>query len=151
MAAHMFIFYMGVTSDLTPPTCLSPFAAAAIAGSPPMATAWQAMRLGTVLFIVPFMFVYSPELLMIGPWAPILLSTATAALGVVCLAAGLQGWLRSRATIVDRALLLTAGGLFVIPRPVANLAGLALLAAVYGLQSFRRTPEVTPAPAASLD
>ena len=66
MAAHMFIFYMGVTSDLTPPTCLSPFAAAAIAGSPPMATAWQAMRLGAVLFIVPFMFVYSPELLMIG-------------------------------------------------------------------------------------
>ena len=53
MAAHMFIFYMGVTSDLTPPTCLSPFAAAAIAGSPPMATAWQAMRLGAVLFIVP--------------------------------------------------------------------------------------------------
>ena len=46
VAAHMFIFYMGVTGDLTPPTCLSPFAAASIAGSPPMATAWQAMRLG---------------------------------------------------------------------------------------------------------
>ena len=74
MAAHMFIFYMGVTSDLTPPTCLSPFAAAAIAGSPPMATAWQAMRLGAVLFIVPFMFVYQPALLMIGPWSQILLA-----------------------------------------------------------------------------
>ena len=106
MAAHMFIFYMGVTSDLTPPTCLSPFAAAAIAGSPPMATAWQAMRLGAVLFIVPFMFVYQPALLMIGSWSQILLSAGTAALGVVCLAAGLQGWLRRRATLVDRLLLL---------------------------------------------
>ncbi len=151
MAAHMFIFYMGVTSDLTPPTCLSPFAAAAIAGSPPMATAWQAMRLGAVLFIVPFMFVYSPELLMIGPWSQILLSSGTAALGVFCLAAGLQGWLRCRATLIDRALLLAAGVLFVVPRFAADVVGLALLAIVYGLQSMRRTPEIAPAPVASLD
>ena len=151
MAAHMFIFYMGVTSDLTPPTCLSPFAAAAIAGSPPMATAWQSMRLGAVLFIVPFMFVYSPELLMIGPWPQILLSGGTAALGVICLAAGLQGWLRSRATFVDRALLLAAGFLFVVPWLVADVAGLVLLTIVYGLQSQRRVPEIAPAPVASLD
>ncbi|RPH74209.1 MAG: TRAP transporter fused permease subunit, partial [Candidatus Rokuibacteriota bacterium] len=109
MAAHMFIFYMGVTSDLTPPTCLSPFAAAAIAGSPPMATAWQAMRLGAVLFIVPFMFVYQPALLMIGPWPEILFAGGTAALGVICLAAGLQGWLRCPATLLDRLMLLVAG------------------------------------------
>jgi TRAP transporter 4TM/12TM fusion protein len=151
MAAHMFIFYMGVTSDLTPPTCLSPFAAAAIAGSPPMATAWQSMRLGAVLFIVPFMFVYSPELLMIGPWPQILLSGGTAAVGVVCLAAGLQGWLRSRATLVDRALLLAAGFLFVVPWLVADVAGLVLLTIVYGLQWQRRVPEIAPAPVASLD
>jgi TRAP-type uncharacterized transport system fused permease subunit len=151
MAAHMFIFYMGVTSDLTPPTCLSPFAAAAIAGSPPMATAWQAMRLGAVLFIVPFMFVYSPALLMIGPWPQILLAALTAGLGVFCLAAGLQGWLRSRATIADRALLIGAGFLLVVPRATANVTGVVLLAAVYGLQSLRRTSEIAPAPAASLD
>lgn len=151
MAAHMFIFYMGVTSDLTPPTCLSPFAAAAIAGSPPMATAWQAMRLGAVLFIVPFMFVYSPALLMMGTWPEILLKTATAAVGVVCLSAGLQGWLRTRATPLDRALLLAAAALLVVPRAAANLAGLALLGAVWGLQSLRRTPEIAAAPAPSLD
>jgi TRAP transporter 4TM/12TM fusion protein len=151
MAAHMFIFYMGVTSDLTPPTCLSPFAAAAIAGSPPMATAWQAMRLGAVLFIVPFMFVYQPSLLMIGPWPQILLSAGTAALGVICLAAGLQGWLRARATAVERALLIVAGFLFVSPWLSADAVGLALLGGVYGLQTLRRTPEVTPARAATLD
>jgi TRAP-type uncharacterized transport system fused permease subunit len=151
MAAHMFIFYMGVTSDLTPPTCLSPFAAAAIAGSPPMATAWQAMRLGAVLFIVPFMFVYQPSLLMIGPWPQILLAAGTAALGVVCLAAGLQGWLRCRATPVERLLLLAAGILFVAPWLLADLVALVLLVVTYGLQSLRGTPEIAPAPAASLD
>ena len=149
MAAHMFIFYMGVTSDLTPPTCLSPFAAAAIAGSPPMATAWQAMRLGAVLFIVPFMFVYQPALLMIGPWPQILLSAGTAALGVICLAAGLQGWLRTRATAVERALLIGAGFLLVIPQPLANLGCVILLLATLGLQSVRN-PEIVSAPTGSL-
>jgi TRAP transporter 4TM/12TM fusion protein len=151
MAAHMFIFYMGVTSDLTPPTCLSPFAAAAIAGSPPMATAWQAMRLGAVLFIVPFMFVYQPALLLIGSWPQILLASGTAALGVVCLAAALQGWLRTRVTLVDRVILLAAGFLFVAPWLLADLVALVLLGIVLGLQTLRRTPEMTPAPAASLD
>jgi len=151
MAAHMFIFYMGVTSDLTPPTCLSPFAAAAIAGSPPMATAWQAMRLGAVLFIVPFMFVYQPALLMIGPWPQILLAAGTAALGVVCLAAGLQGWLRCRATLVDRLMLFAAGFLFVTPWLLADLVALILLAGTYGLQGLRPAPEIASAPVASLD
>ena len=151
MAAHMFIFYMGVTSDLTPPTCLSPFAAAAIAGSPPMATAWQAMRLGAVLFIVPFMFVYSPELLMIGSWPDILFAFARAGVGVFCLAAGLQGWLRRRATPLERALLITAGMLLVVPNLTADAGGLVLLALVWTLQSLRRAPEIAPAPAASLD
>jgi TRAP transporter 4TM/12TM fusion protein len=151
MAAHMFIFYMGVTSDLTPPTCLSPFAAAAIAGSPPMATAWQAMRLGAVLFIVPFMFVYSPELLMIGSWPDVLFAFARAGVGVFCLAAGLQGWLRGRATALERALLVTAGILLVVPSLMADAGGLMLLALVWGLQSVRRAAEITPAPAPSLD
>ncbi|MGH7417903.1 MAG: TRAP transporter permease, partial [Candidatus Rokuibacteriota bacterium] len=145
MAAHMFIFYMGVTSDLTPPTCLSPFAAAAIAGSPPMATAWQAMRLGAVLFIVPFMFVYQPALLMIGPWSGILLAGGTAALGVVCLAAALQGWLRTRTTLLDRAILFVAGFLFVAPWLLGDLIALVLLAGIYGLQGLRRAPEIVPA------
>ncbi|HEV8584818.1 MAG TPA: TRAP transporter permease [Methylomirabilota bacterium] len=151
MAAHMFIFYMGVTSDLTPPTCLSPFAAAAIAGSPPMATAWQSMRLGAVLFIVPFMFVYQPSLLMIGSWPEILLAGGTAALGVICLAAALQGWLRCRTTLLDRAVLIVAGFLFVAPWFVADVVALILFGAVYGLQGLRRVPEVAPATAASLD
>jgi TRAP-type uncharacterized transport system fused permease subunit len=151
MAAHMFIFYMGVTADLTPPTCLSPFAAAAIAGSPPMATAWQAMRLGVVLYIVPFMFVYSPALLMIGSWSHVLLAVLPAAAGVFCLAAGLQGWLRCRATLFERAVLIAAAALFIAPNVVADVVAVVLVAFTYGMQSLRRAPGMAPAPAPSLD
>jgi TRAP-type uncharacterized transport system fused permease subunit len=116
-----------------------------------MATAWQAMRLGAVLFIVPFMFVYQPALLMIGPWPQILFAGGTAALGVICLAAGLQGWLRCRATLLDRVMLLVAGLLFVMPWVLADVVAFVLLALTYGLQGLRRVTEAAPAPAASLD
>jgi TRAP-type uncharacterized transport system fused permease subunit len=109
------------------------------------------MRLGAVLFIVPFMFVYQPALLMIGSWPQILGAAGTAMLGVVCLAAGLQGWLRGRATLVDRVLLFVAGGLFVAPWLLADAIALILLAVTYALQGLRRAPEITSAPAASLD
>jgi TRAP-type uncharacterized transport system fused permease subunit len=109
------------------------------------------MRLGAVLFIVPFMFVYSPELLMIGSWPEIGLAVTRAGIGIFCLAAGLQGWLRCRATVLDRALLVTAGFLLVVPNLVAGAGGLILLALAWGLQSLRRASEIAPAPAASLD
>jgi TRAP transporter 4TM/12TM fusion protein len=150
MAAHMFIFYMGVTSDLTPPTCLSPFAAAGIAGSPPMATAWQAMRLGAVLYIVPFMFVYSPALLAMGSLPEIILATLTAGLGVFCLAAGLQGWLRRAASPLERALLLGAAGALISPGLYTDLAGVGLLAGTLGLQAARGRREAADAVGASL-
>lgn len=137
MAAHMFIFYMGVTGDLTPPTCLSPFAAASIAGAKPMATAWQAMRLGVVLYIVPFMFVYSPALLMVGSWSAIALATLTAALGIFCLAAGLQGWLLRRATLFERALLLGAALSLISPGFYTDLTGVVLLGVVLTTQTAR--------------
>jgi TRAP-type uncharacterized transport system fused permease subunit len=109
------------------------------------------MRLGAVLFIVPFMFVYSPELLLIGTWPDVALAVGRAGVGVFCLAAGLQGWMRCRATPFDRALLLAAGLLLVVPSLLTDLAGLLLLAAAWTLQTVRRTAEIAPAPAASLD
>jgi TRAP-type uncharacterized transport system fused permease subunit len=116
-----------------------------------MATAWQAMRLGAVLFIVPFMFVYQPALLMIGSWPHIVLAGGTAALGVICLAAGLQGWLRCHTTLLDRVMLLAAGLLFVAPWMLADVIALALLGLTYAMQGPRRVPEVVPATAAPLD
>jgi len=151
MAAHMFIFYMGVTGDLTPPTCLSPFAAAAIAGSPPMATAWRAMRLGAVLYIVPFMFVYSPPLLMMGGLPDILLATATAGLGIFCLAAALQGWLLRATTPPERALLGAGAVALISPGLYTDLAGVGLLVAVLAMQSARGRRETVRAVNPSLE
>jgi TRAP transporter 4TM/12TM fusion protein len=151
MAAHMFIFYMGVTSDLTPPTCLSPFAAAGIAGAPPMATAWQAMRLGAVLYIVPFMFVYSPALLAMGSLTEIFMAAAIAGLGVFCLAAGLQGWLLRAATPVERALLLGAAAALISPTFYTDMAGVGLLVVAFALQCARGRREATHPVGASLD
>ncbi len=151
MAAHMFILYMGVTSDLTPPTCLSPFAAAGIAGSPPMATAWRAMRLGVVLYIVPFMFVYSPALLGMGSLGDVLVSTTTAGVGVLCLAAGLQGWLRREATPLERVMLLGAAFALIFPGIYTDLTGGGLLAAVLAAQTLRGRREPTRAVGAAVD
>jgi TRAP transporter 4TM/12TM fusion protein len=152
MAAHMFIFYMGVTGDLTPPTCLSPFAAAAIAGSPPMATAIRAMRLGAVLYIVPFMFVYSPALLAIGTLPEILLATLTAGTGIFCLAAGLQGWLLRATTPLERVLLLGAAVALIVPGLYTDLTGVGLLGLTLVIQSLRgRRQAARGAIAPSLD
>jgi TRAP transporter 4TM/12TM fusion protein len=150
MAAHMFIFYMGVTGDLTPPTCLSPFAAAAIAGSPPMATAIRAMRLGAVLYIVPFMFVYSPALLAMGTLPQILLATLTAGVGIFCLAAGLQGWLLRSTTPVERVFLLGAAIALIVPGLYTDLTGLGLLALALIQQMVRGRRETVRAVGAPL-
>ena len=92
MAAHMFAFYFGVVSDITPPTALAAVTAAGIAKSHPVTTMNQASRIGIAAFIVPFLFVYSPALLMNGTLIEIITSTLTAALGLACLSAALTGY-----------------------------------------------------------
>src|SRR3989442_6287710 len=103
-AAHMFIFYYAVLSEVSPPTALSPFAAAAITGGDPSKTTLQCWKYTTPAFLMPFMFVLDPSgtgLLLTGSfktlagaaWASIALVTSTAAVGIVALAGGLQGWL----------------------------------------------------------
>jgi TRAP transporter 4TM/12TM fusion protein len=151
MAAHFFILYMGVCSDLTPPTCLSPFAAAGIAGSPPMSTAFLSMRLGAVLYIVPFMFVYSPALLMEGTPLDILHATLAAGVGVFCLAAGLQGWVLRAAIWPERTLLLAASITLIEVGLYTDLAGLGLLATAIVSQVLRGRREVIRALSPSLE
>jgi len=86
-----------------------------------------------------------------GSWSAIALAATRAGLGVFCLAAGLQGWLRCRATPADRALLIAAAVLFIVPSFAADAVAVVLLATVYGLQWTRRAPATAPATAASLD
>ena len=135
LVSHFFVFYCGLTAMLTPPVCLVAFVAASIADAPFMKTGWQAMRLGIVVYIVPFMFAYSPELLMIGSVGNIILAIVTALIGVVFLSAGMQGYLLKPAGWAEKILLLAAGITMMIPGLATDLIGLGLgvLAVVYQL------------------
>lgn len=144
-AAHMFIFYYAVLSEVSPPTALSPFAAAAITGGDPYKTTLQSWKYTMPAFLVPFMFVLDPAgygLLMMGSikklgdadWGSIALVAATAAVGIVALAASMQGWLLRRTGMVERALLLVAGLLLVYPKPWADATGLAIVLLVASWQ-----------------
>ena len=124
LAAHLFIFYFGCISNVTPPVSLAAFAAAGISGSPPIRTALFAAMLAGAGFIVPFMFVYGPELLMVGSAANILLATGTALIGVIALAAGGVGFARAKLDPWERVLALLAAFLLVYPGLLSDAAGL---------------------------
>jgi len=122
VAAHMFIFYYAVLSEVSPPTALAPFAAAAITGGDPYKTTLQAWKYTLPAFLVPFVFVLDPQgvglLLQIpkgGSWVDIVQITIIAALGLAALAAAAQGWALRRTTLVERVLLAIAGLFLVFP------------------------------------
>jgi TRAP transporter 4TM/12TM fusion protein len=138
-AAHMFVFYYAVLSEVSPPTALSPFAAAAITGGDPYRTTLQSWKYTLPAFLVPFMFVLDPAgvgLLLKGAPLPTVLTVATAAIGILALAGGVQGWLLRRATRAERSLLVAAGLLLVYPGAVSDVAGLVLVAVVVAKQKF---------------
>ncbi|HXD39203.1 MAG TPA: TRAP transporter fused permease subunit, partial [Ramlibacter sp.] len=150
-AAHMFIFYYAVLSEVSPPTALSPFAAAAITGGDPYKTTMQCWKYTVPAFLVPFMFVLDPSgqgLLLMGSikalatanWWSIAEVTFTAALGVAAIAAGFQGWALKRATPFERVLFLAAGLALVYPTVTADLIGIGLVVAALALQYFRDRP-----------
>src|ERR671911_213429 len=140
-AAHMFIFYYAVLSEVSPPTALSPFAAAAITGGNPYKTTMMAWKYTLPTFLVPFMFTLHPDgagLLLKGPWENIAWTSVTAAVGLAALAAGLTGWMLMKTTALERGLLLAAGLVLVYPSLLQDVIGLALFASAGALQYFRR-------------
>jgi len=146
--AHMFIFYYAVLSEVSPPTALSPFAAAAITGGDPYKTTLQSWKYTLPAFLVPFMFVLDPSgvgLLLTGSiktlgnadWGSIAIVTVTAALGIASLAGGVQGWLFGRTTWIERVMLIVAGLALVYPTTTADIVGLTLFAIVVAIQLLR--------------
>jgi len=112
IAAHMFAFYFGVVSTITPPVALASFAGAAIARTPPMATAVESTRIGIAKYLVPFVFIYNPALLFDGPGWRIALSAVLTLAGLWVLSVALEGWLNGRVGPVLRAVLFIAAGAF---------------------------------------
>ncbi|OYW99141.1 MAG: hypothetical protein B7Z14_12765 [Bosea sp. 32-68-6] len=129
LPAHLFIVYIASMSAITPPVAVAAFAAASIAKANPVMIAVVACRIAMVAFILPFVFIYQPSLLLIGPVLQTVLSVVAVALGVLALNAAIEGYLFSRLGLAARVLLGAGGiGLF-LPFAATQLAGLALLAA----------------------
>jgi len=144
LAAHMFIFYYAVLSEVSPPVGLSPMAAAALTGGNAFKTMMQAWKYTLPAFVVPFMFTVHPAglglLLETKEWLDVAKVTVTAVIGLAALAAAASGWLLRRTTVLERVLLTAAGLALVYPATGPDLIAAAVVAAVVVLQVRRPLP-----------
>jgi len=140
-AAHMFVFYYAILSEVSPPTALSCFAAAALTKGNPYKTTMYAWKYTLPAFIVPFMFTLDPKgvgILLKGPMADVIWTTVTAFIGILALAGGVENWFLKKTTLYERIMLLVAGLMLVYPIPLYDIIGLGLIALVIVLQKLRR-------------
>jgi TRAP-type uncharacterized transport system fused permease subunit len=135
LAAHLFVFYWGVLSEITPPVALCVSAAAGLAGSNFMQTGWTAMRLGAIKYIVPFFFAYNPALLTHGTWSEVLLAVSFAVIGVFYLGSALERyiWGVGKINLTSSALFILGGLLTAFPEIISSLIGVAILLVVHGV------------------
>lgn len=126
LSAHLFVFYFAVMSFLTPPICLAVYAAASLAGADMMKTAYQAIKLGIAAYIVPFLFVYHPSLLLQGDIVDIIHAVMTAMIGISLVAIGIEGFLFRELNWLKRALLILGGLGCMIPGWRSDVIGLAI-------------------------
>ncbi len=139
-AAHMFAFYFAILSAITPPVALAVYAASGLAKSNLWKTGWAAVKIGAAGFVVPFMFVYEPALLMIGDWPTIVWRFIVSVIGIGMLAAGLHGYLLKPMPYWQRGLAIVAALMLVAPELTTDLVGFALMAVVVVVQQFTPQP-----------
>ena len=128
IGAHMFVFYFACLSAFTPPVALAAYAAAGISQAKPMQVAMTSMKVGIVAFIIPFVFVYGPAILLNGSVMEIILATITALAGAFMLASAVEGWfLAAKASIVVRILLISSALMMIIPGILTDIIGIAIV------------------------
>jgi len=137
IAAHLAVMWFSQASNLTPPVCLAAFTAAAIAKAGPMKTGWSAFRYGIGLFLIPFLFFYSPILLN-GKILDIVITVITATLGVIALSGSLEAFLLRRLNVVERIIIAISGILLMWPNHMISIVGLFILAGSILLQIMTR-------------
>ena len=144
MAAHLFILFFGSFAAITPPVAIAAYAAAAMNKQDPIRVGLYACWLALTAFIVPFMFVYGPPLLMVGSVADILIAIISSSLGVIAMAACIMGWLIGKANSLQRVTLFFGSLLLIIPGVLTDLIGLGLviLVIVWQLMQSRQSREV---------
>ena len=135
IAAHMFILYYGIIADLTPPVALAAYAGAGIAGANAMKTGWTSLRLAIAAFLIPFIFVYNPSLLMINTNAmEVVFVSATALIGAFCLAVAGVGFWRGKLNIVERVAVFAAALLLIKPGLTTDIIGIVIVAVEWWYQ-----------------
>lgn len=132
LAAHMFVFYFGIIADITPPVALAAMAGAAIAKSDPFRTGLNAVKLAIAAFIVPFIFVFNNKMLLIGAqWYDVVQISVTSVIGMIGVAAALEGYLTRHAHLLQRLLFLAGGLLLIEPGLTTDIVGILLVAVAY--------------------
>ncbi len=135
LAAHMFVFYFGIIADVTPPVALAAFVGAGIAKANPLKTGIQATKLAIAAFLVPYIFVYNPSLLLIDVNAvDMILMSITAIVGIIGVGAGMEGFFLMDLTVIERVIFFVGGLLLVIPGLQTDIVGFSLLAIGYIMQ-----------------
>jgi len=140
-AAHMFVFYYAILSEVSPPTALSCFAAAALTKGNPYKTTLYAWKYTLPAFIVPFMFTLDPKgvgILLKGSVTDVIWTTVTAFFGIAALAGGVENWFLKKTTLYERGMLLVAGLMLVYPIPLYDIIGFGLMGLVIVSQKLRR-------------
>jgi TRAP transporter 4TM/12TM fusion protein len=142
IAAHLFIFYFGMLCMVTPPVGFAFYAGAAIANAEPMKTGFMAWKLALAGFILPYVFIYNPSLLMIGTTTEVIMTFLSATVGIICLSASIMAYLYKETTLLERIVLFAAALLLIKPGWITDLIGLVCLGSVIihqvGVKSFGR-------------
>lgn len=126
LAAHMFVFYFALLASVTPPVAIAAYAGAGLAEASPSKTGWQAFRLAIAGFIIPYIFIFSPELLFINADISIFIPITTGLIGIVSLGAFFEGYLMRRLKNYERLILLVAALCLIVPETISDIVGLVL-------------------------
>jgi TRAP transporter 4TM/12TM fusion protein len=137
-AAHFFVFYFGCFAVITPPVCLATYAAAGIGHANPWKAGWEGVRIGIAAYIIPFMLVYGPQLILIGSWVEIIPAILTAILGIFLLAASIQGWFIMRIGYFTRIILFASSLLLIKPGIYSDIVGSLIFLAVLIIQEIKK-------------
>jgi len=143
MAAHLYIFYFGMLCMVTPPVSFAAYAGAAIAKADPMKTGWTAWIFALAGFLLPYMFVYNNSLLLMGSVMNILFAVLTSMIGVICLGAGINGYVLKKTSAHERLLLFAAAFLLIKPGVLTDIGGFLCVLLIVILQVKKQAPAVS--------
>lgn len=146
LSAHLFVFYFGIIADITPPVALAAFAAAGVSGGDPIKTGVVAAKLAIAAFIIPYMIIFSPALLMIDTtFGEVIWVVFTAIIGMMSIGAGMIGYWYRKVTWVERIIAIGAGLLLIYPESFSDIAGLIIFVILLVIQLMtkeKKNPEV---------